>query len=676
MPSTGPPLLQIFLSLLRRIQHSTRVAKQDPLQLLLLFKRLLGRFLAVLRPKETGRSGRPTSTITERDTGSGTICLSEIPSSSTSPEVLQPQPTSDSWPRSPIPSENTLESTQQESDNIFSSGLRNQGLTEACETFCTVVPERTDRYYREGVIPSQKTTFELAPITTRFETRELPLGWKAFLHPEGALYFMYEPKRLYTEANLYDPKILEHITKFTHQFDEYIRTRDITLSTQIDVVFDPWISEDEVLCQYYLADHATRSIFWLDKFTLNDDTLPVWFAGITEISHIRMFIHHAGKLFIHINALHALQVTRLKHSTGELHHLNSSCSIFMSSRRYHCFLFPHSFSLGQSHLNELRGTLTWSITDVITSTKSTVPYEVSQLEHMLTQVNDMRGRLMSIFARQRFCHFHGQPSARLDRDRSVYRPSTQRSSHHLLLRLVSPIMFYGPDTYCRELETLWIDRFVYANSWSTFITSMHGEWQSISLLATVVLNANVALLAIQSVDESSAMPARSPAQITSYLSVIASVGSIVIGLLLTRKSKGSKPGADDAAIFLNSFNNNTESLGSVGVDILATLYSVPYALLMWSIIFYLIGFSYICFNDSTGLVRGLVSGVWLVVALIVLWSVLVLSLWDARASFKQLWYRRMFEKPLVERLRRHVRRTREVLRRASRRASIATRFMV
>uniref|UniRef100_A0A0W0FRN8 WW domain-containing protein n=1 Tax=Moniliophthora roreri TaxID=221103 RepID=A0A0W0FRN8_MONRR len=543
MPSTGPPLLQIFLSLLRRIQHSTRVAKQDPLQLLLLFKRLLGRFLAVLRPKETGRSGRPTSTITERDTGSGTICLSEIPSSSTSPEVLQPQPTSDSWPRSPIPSENTLESTQQESDNIFSSGLRNQGLTEACETFCTVVPERTDRYYREGVIPSQKTTFELAPITTRFETRELPLGWKAFLHPEGALYFMYEPKRLYTEANLYDPKILEHITKFTHQFDEYIRTRDITLSTQIDVVFDPWISEDEVLCQYYLADHATRSIFWLDKFTLNDDTLPVWFAGITEISHIR----------------HAIE----------------------AQYWYHCFLFPHSFSLGQSHLNELRGTLTWSITDVITSTKSTVPYEVSQLEHMLTQVNDMRGRLMSIFARQRFCHFHGQPSARLDRDRSVYRPSTQRSSHHLLLRLVSPIMFYGPDTYCRELETLWIDRFVYANSWSTFITSMHGEWQSISLLATVVLNANVALLAIQSVDESSAMPARSPAQITSYLSVIASVGSIVIGLLLTRKSKGSKPGADDAAIFLNSFNNNTESLGSVGVDILATLYSVPYALLMW-----------------------------------------------------------------------------------------------
>ncbi|EEB99584.1 hypothetical protein MPER_00712 [Moniliophthora perniciosa FA553] len=75
---------------------------------------------------------------------------------------------------------------------------------------------------------------------------------------------------------------------------------------------------------------------------------------------------------------------------------------------------------------------------------------------------------------------------------------------------------------------------------------MRDEWQSINLLATVILNANVAFLAIQSVDENSVTPARSAAQITSYLSVIASLGSIVIGLLLTRKNKGSKLGAVDA----------------------------------------------------------------------------------------------------------------------------------
>ncbi len=53
--------------------------------------------------------------------------------------------------------------------------------------------------------------------------------------------------------------------------------------------------------------------------------------------------------------------------------------------------------------------------------------------------------------------------------------------------------------------------------------------------ATVVLNANVAFLAIQSVDTDS--PSRRPEQIASYISVIASIGSIIIGLLLIKMSK-------------------------------------------------------------------------------------------------------------------------------------------
>jgi len=52
-----------------------------------------------------------------------------------------------------------------------------------------------------------------------------------------------------------------------------------------------------------------------------------------------------------------------------------------------------------------------------------------------------------------------------------------------------------------------------------------------------MLNANVAFLAIQSVDNDSNDPHRLAAQICSYLSVVASVGSILLGLLLVREFK-------------------------------------------------------------------------------------------------------------------------------------------
>jgi len=51
-----------------------------------------------------------------------------------------------------------------------------------------------------------------------------------------------------------------------------------------------------------------------------------------------------------------------------------------------------------------------------------------------------------------------------------------------------------------------------------------------------MLNANLAFLAIQSVDVNT-NPYRSPAQISSYLSVTANIGGIILGLLLMRHNR-------------------------------------------------------------------------------------------------------------------------------------------
>lgn len=59
-----------------------------------------------------------------------------------------------------------------------------------------------------------------------------------------------------------------------------------------------------------------------------------------------------------------------------------------------------------------------------------------------------------------------------------------------------------------------------------------------------MLNVNVAFLAIQSVDVNNG-PYHSPAQISSYLSIVANIGSITVGLLLVRQNYIKNEGSGD-----------------------------------------------------------------------------------------------------------------------------------
>ncbi len=111
-------------------------------------------------------------------------------------------------------------------------------------------------------------------------------------------------------------------------------------------------------------------------------------------------------------------------------------------------------------------------------------------------------------------------------------------------------MFFARDIHCIALHKLFFNDVSKAD-WSPFIRKLGTEWQEFiinvrtdtvntranltCLQATVLLNANIAFLAIQSIDDSSVDKGRSPAQVASYASTIMSVGSIILGLLLLQK---------------------------------------------------------------------------------------------------------------------------------------------
>ncbi|KAJ8095936.1 hypothetical protein PM082_015157 [Marasmius tenuissimus] len=189
-------------------------------------------------------------------------------------------------------------------------------------------------------------------------------------------------------------------------------------------------------------------------------------------------------------------------------------------------------------------------------------------------------------------------------------------------------MFSAPDTHLRELGKIWVDRCIHKAAWNKFISNMNSEWQELILFGTVLLNANVAFLAIQSVDEATMNPHRSPAQVLSFLSVVSSIGSVIIGLMLTRKNKVKhKEGASDAAIFLNSFEGER-----LGLETLAILYSIPYVFLMWGVLLFLAAFSFFCLNEAALSIRLIVPSAWIIISFLVIWCIFTLASWDSRFS--------------------------------------------
>jgi hypothetical protein len=146
--------------------------------------------------------------------------------------------------------------------------------------------------------------------------------------------------------------------------------------------------------------------------------------------------------------------------------------------------------------------------------------------------------------------------ARLNRDQSIH-PEKQRT---YLMTVMSPLLLYGAEVYLRKLQETTVDCHVNKPVWKNVLGLFTDEWKEFTLYvcsyhlplmslayymsifnvkATVLLNANIAFLAIQSVDSSSVIGHRSNAQIASYSSAVTSLGAIVLGLILVREHNTS-----------------------------------------------------------------------------------------------------------------------------------------
>ncbi|KAJ6486860.1 hypothetical protein C8R45DRAFT_270680 [Mycena sanguinolenta] len=347
------------------------------------------------------------------------------------------------------------------------------------------------------------------------------------------MYMRRRLQRIFTDAHLHIDTVFDTLTAFIDEIERFYADNGMIMSRRadgIDLVLDLVKSEHGtggMLCGYYFVDHPERIVFWDDAFELDRLSHGRDVRGVTSAHHIKTEL--AVQFWLH------------------------------------CQLFPSAIEVTTELIAELRDVLIHHIGDAMTSPTSTVADSVEDLLKMLTVVESMQenaqanfsgcacilGRFMWKFTSQMFYHFYGEPCARLDKTQSVYGHVTR---HSLLIKIIAPILLNAPLTHLRMLEEVYADENVSHVQWRRFIERLDQEWQQLALFATVLLNADIAFLAIPTVDSGEHAP-RSVAQIVTYVSVVASLGSVVVGLFLSRLNHDQRDAEDyvDEAVSMDTF---------------------------------------------------------------------------------------------------------------------------
>ncbi|KAL4258132.1 hypothetical protein AB1N83_010699 [Pleurotus pulmonarius] len=449
----------------------------------------------------------------------------------------------------------------------------------------TDIKRQNDRHGR--ATPQENHDIVLSPGLDR-NTRigvAVPPGWEKCIHPEGATYFGSEERMagvwIYTYANLEIPEVLHAITYFIQCFKEFVDTHHTGLDpewTELALDLREGSGDLKNYCGYYIKTKGT--VYWFDEFKAAN--LEVWKAvpGVTPTD---------------------------AHIEQEL-----DCQ-----RWYHNSLFPNTRFFTKDDIDYLRDMTIHALYDVSMSEDSTGTAEsaVDQLRSMLQAISAAESQIDKDAPGSAFVVDHSMYiRLRHKLMTSLFRAQKASGSstdaiHSYPFKLISPMLFYTPEFHLRILRGMYGDTLVYTSVAKETLQKLNEGWQDFILNAAVLLNANIALLTIQSVDGSGTSATRSPIQIFCYVSMAMSTGSIILGLLLVRQTRTKTPKSIAASMLEHSIHNR------------AILYSLPYALLMWAMLAFGGAFTSLCFIATSATTRAILAVICAIITTLTVWCV-------------------------------------------------------
>ncbi|OJA08916.1 hypothetical protein AZE42_07368 [Rhizopogon vesiculosus] len=230
--------------------------------------------------------------------------------------------------------------------------------------------------------------------------------------------------------------------------------------------------------------------------------------------------------------------------------------------------------VAQTLVDEVKNMLVHAKCDHLTSKQSSAAYDVNELRDYLDIVTRITvcptanqsmekchvviiiGRIMNTFSHNAFINFHGENCARLSFEQTVHGWAYIRSWWMVVF---TAVLFLEPETQVQELHKIFADKITRTSRWNAFSSKLKS------------LNKG----------------GRSVIQTASYMSLVTSLGSIVLGLFFASQGRTSgQSTADEAASFLGDLHDEAH-----GLESLAMIYSLPKALLMWGMVFFFVAFS-------------------------------------------------------------------------------------
>ncbi|KZV64936.1 hypothetical protein PENSPDRAFT_756880 [Peniophora sp. CONT] len=490
-----------------------------------------------------------------------------------------------------------------------------------------ITPEDLPRYQRPVPIAKRGINHELQPLTTTFPhvVREAKnavnsLGeWCPLTHPEGSLYFFHPIKRIWTNAYMYERLYhdeVEECAAFLGRSQQVFLDNGSSFPADYETVIEIGTSEygeDDLHWQYYYVEHATRAVFWLQNHVLSKEVHGVK-GGAFSPDHI-------------YHKIQSFYWRHIYHFPGGRHDVASHFGAdvwsqllsFVDFNTLDTILSPRSTSF-YSHVELAR------MKDIVK-----VARDQSKEYVILPEQLSAAARIQMIIAEQRYLHAHGQPFVRLTINDHIHEEANGRILSSWLSRTLNLLLFLAPSSVIVGLCNVIVDDLVLEYAWREYFKRMLEDWDRLILQGTVVLTANVSFLAIPDVMHFPEQPSGTGGDSLiqtwirpqfawsaslSYVSTLLALGSIIAGLFLSRYNRTQIEHSTDA-------HQASDYLDHRLLVPLAMVYSLPYALLMWGVGFFLAAL--LCFTfDSTDTATRVVVGVGTLVVtglLFLLWGV-------------------------------------------------------
>ncbi|KAG1748246.1 uncharacterized protein EDB91DRAFT_1244960 [Suillus paluster] len=361
---------------------------------------------------------------------------------------------------------------------------------------------------------NSKTTVPAMTITFPLHDLDVPPGWISVVHPEGARYFVNQTT--------------------VRQVHGFLKADGLRYDAQRTItemnIYDEEICAD---IEYFMAYLLGELRWTVEHGNLTLDMTQVDLVvepkvlDSTSVVCCYYFTNHRDRCLFWLDDFDAQDILFECKSIKTLAHIRLAiqtqywfiCMQAHTQRRSHWDYFPSQCPVAQDLVDEVENTLVHAACDSLTSTESPMAFGAIEVRELLSAVDKIK--------------VHS----------SAYQ-NTQQC--HAAIVIV------------HELRKIFVDDATCTVRWNAFSLKAKGQLQNSNLLATILLNVNVGFLAINSVDKGG----RNAVQMASYMSLVVSMGSMILGLLLVSHNRTMGQDTSKQTFFNQDFTIETTSLKS------------------------------------------------------------------------------------------------------------------